>query len=234
MAAYHHYAWEWEASEAAFRRSIEARPSYATAHQWLAELLIVRGQLKEAVAEAGRARDLDPLSLAANLVLGLSLYHARDYDGAIVQFRHTLELDPAFVARGTLWLSLIQKGRYDEAVREYAKTLEAYGAGPERIAEFQRAYQRKGIRGCWQWLIDTGISLTGQTFSEPYYFATYHSLLGQNGEALDQLDKALAMHSGHIGYIATDPALDGLRGEPRFRAMLAALHLAGGAPPAGP
>jgi len=108
--------------------------------------------------------DLDPLALATNLVAGIARYHARDYTGSIARFRAHLELDPrSSLPHGTLWLCLNLQGRHDEAVVEYVKVLESYRRRPEQSAAFHRAYRYRGIRGCWQWLIDDrGVTLTGR------------------------------------------------------------------------
>jgi tetratricopeptide (TPR) repeat protein len=45
-----------------FKRAIELNPNYATAHFWYGEHLTYLGRFDEAIAEIGRAEELDPLS----------------------------------------------------------------------------------------------------------------------------------------------------------------------------
>ena len=79
-------------------------PNYATAHQWYAETgLGLLGQFEEAIAEARRALELDPLSLVINADLGTTLTSARRYDQAIEQLRKTVEMDPGFTTPTGLW-----------------------------------------------------------------------------------------------------------------------------------
>ena len=52
------------------------------------------GRIEEAIAEAKRALQLDPVSVIVNWNLGKSFYYARRYDETIEQFRKTLDLDP--------------------------------------------------------------------------------------------------------------------------------------------
>ena len=49
------YDWDWKTAEQQYRRAIALDPNYATAHQWYAELLVMRGQFDEAFPEI-RAR----------------------------------------------------------------------------------------------------------------------------------------------------------------------------------
>ena len=54
---------ELDDAERAYRRSIELTPAYATAHQWLGELLMYElGRPDEALMEFQRALALDPIS----------------------------------------------------------------------------------------------------------------------------------------------------------------------------
>jgi hypothetical protein len=68
------------AAETAYRRAIEAQPSYATAHQWYAETLLIMGRLEEARIEIDRALELDPLSVAGRYVQAYGPRPRREYD----------------------------------------------------------------------------------------------------------------------------------------------------------
>ena len=60
--AYLEYDWDWPACEKEFKRAIELNPNYATAHLWYSEYLSTTRRQAEAMAEAQRAQQLDPLS----------------------------------------------------------------------------------------------------------------------------------------------------------------------------
>lgn len=55
-------------------RALDLNPGYASAHQWLSELLTLQGKPDQAIAEAQRALDLDPASPIANAILGITFY----------------------------------------------------------------------------------------------------------------------------------------------------------------
>ncbi len=231
MGAWHVHRWEWRDAEAAFKRALEINPGYATAHQWYAEILLSIGRFPEALAHARTACDLDPLSLIARTILGVTLYQSRQYDPAIAELEKTLEMDPGFfLARRALWFCHIMKGDAGRAAAEYRRLLEDTGAGGAALAAFDGAYGRDGIRGVWRWLLDEGIPLVPQPYSQPYYYATYHAFLGENAAALDRLEEALALRSSNLSQVATDPAMDALRNEPRFRDLLRTMGLEGVAP----
>ena len=61
-------------------------------HQGLGEYYAAIGDLDQAVVEAERARELDPLSLIVNLNVCRMLYYARRFDEALAHCKANLEL----------------------------------------------------------------------------------------------------------------------------------------------
>jgi len=88
-----HYDWQWREAEHEFQLALELNPNSREAHQWYAGLLISTGRPSEAIAEAMRARDLDPLSPLQNAYVGLVHMKARRQQEAIKWCREALELD---------------------------------------------------------------------------------------------------------------------------------------------
>ena len=142
------YDWEWSDAEKEFRRSIELKPDYATAHQWYAiHYLTPTGQLEEAILEMKRALDLEPTSLVMNSFMGATLYFAGRYDDAIEQCRKTIEMDSNFaVAHWHLGLAYEQKGMFDEAIAELQKAITLSGNSPLMTAALGYAYAKAGKR----------------------------------------------------------------------------------------
>jgi TolB-like protein len=227
-AAWHIHRWEWKEAEGEFMRALEINPGYATAHQWYAELLVNLGRFPEAVTHARTACDLDPLSVIARTILGITHYQSRQYDLAIPQLEQALEMDPSFfLASRTLWFCRIQTGDTRGAVEAYRRVLRDTGADDGTLAAFDAAVAGHGITGAWRWLLHGGIDRIPQPYSRPYYYATYHALLGEREQAVDWLEKAQAVRSSSLAGVATDPVFDPLRDEPRFRALLKAMGLEG-------
>ncbi|KKK78674.1 hypothetical protein LCGC14_2841190, partial [marine sediment metagenome] len=94
--AYMYYDWAWAAAEHEFTRAIQLHPGYATTHHWYAEYLMAMGRTEDAIEEAERAQELDPVGLIINVVVGMANYYGRRYDRAIEACQRTVEMDPAF------------------------------------------------------------------------------------------------------------------------------------------
>jgi hypothetical protein len=55
--------------------------------------------------------------------------------------------------------------------------------------------------------------------------ATQYTFLGQNGKALDALDKAFAQRNIMMPLLKTEPAFAAIHGEPRFQELARKLAL---------
>ena len=70
------HEFNWRAAEQEFTRAIDFNPSYATAHYYYGNLLVALGRSNEAVAEARRVLEIDPMSANARQNLAQLLYFA--------------------------------------------------------------------------------------------------------------------------------------------------------------
>ncbi|HWY40119.1 MAG TPA: tetratricopeptide repeat protein [Chthoniobacterales bacterium] len=97
------------------------------------------GDVNGAIADFGRAIDLDPKSTGAYYSRGLAKRDKRDFDGAIADFNHAIELKPNdhdyFNDRG---IAKRGKGDNDGAIADYSKSIELDPKNAE-FAYFNRA-----------------------------------------------------------------------------------------------
>ena len=121
LGAVNHDVWNWSAAEAEYRRAIALDPSYPTAHQWFAEHLMDRGRASEAFAQARQARELDPMSLPVNSLLGYLSYFSRQVRRRDRAVPARVEAQPA-VSDGALGArDLVGHERTDRRGREAAR-----------------------------------------------------------------------------------------------------------------
>jgi tetratricopeptide (TPR) repeat protein len=128
-----------------FRRALELNPSYATAHHWYSEFLLMIGRDEQALAEIVKAQELDPLSPVINTTVGERLFYMRRYDDAIAQLRRTLETAPDFdAAHFVLGLCLEQKGMLQESIIELQKVRGTSAMNRGAVASMAHAYAAAG------------------------------------------------------------------------------------------
>ena len=224
--------WDWPAAERQFLHCLRLNPGYATGRRWYAHFLAGMGRHEEAIAEAGHALVLDPLSLINHTGVGDVYFYARRYDRSIAYYRRCLEMDPDFQAGLTdLSRALDQAGRVDEALAAYLRAVPSGPEGPAPSTGLATLYARAGraadARRMMERLLLPGAregAYVEHRYS-PFGVATFHAVLGEIGPALDWLERGHAERDGTLVWIKVHPRLDGLRGEPRFRALLAAMRL---------
>ena len=113
------YYWDWPEADRHFKRAIDLAENNVIALHFYSFYLAYTGRAAEALPLARRAISLDPLSLRAQVNLGVVLNMARRYDEAVSQFVQTLELDASDgMAHAMLGLSYAYKGMADRAVSE--------------------------------------------------------------------------------------------------------------------
>ena len=85
-----------QAAGKGIRTTIELSPNNSDAHTYYSWFLAPMGRNDQAIAEAKRAQQADPLSGFAAFSVGAALVFARRWDPAIEQLRRAIEIDPNF------------------------------------------------------------------------------------------------------------------------------------------
>jgi TolB-like protein/Tfp pilus assembly protein PilF len=219
------YEWDRDGSEKEYRRAIELKPNYATAHHWLGADLSNVKRFDDGLVELRRAEELDPLSPIIGTNLGDTLVYARRYDEAIAQYKRTLVRNPDFAyAHRALGWAYGSKGMYPEAIAETRTSI-----------ELNNASSAKGFLGLWlakSGKRDEAVKLLGELkqestrgYVQSYDFALIYIGLGDKAEALNWLEKQMSGRSETANSYAVVPELDVLRAEPRFKEMLKRMNL---------
>src|SRR2546426_6518654 len=164
------------------------------------------GRHEEAIAEAERAQQLDPLSLIINTDVGWHYYFARQYDTAIEQLSQALDLDHSFTpAYLFLGQAYVQKEMYQEAFTALNKAVSLSGAGPRYVAVLGYTYAVSGKRGEAQKVLDELSELSKRRYVQPFDLALIYTGIGEEDQAFAWLEKAYEEHSGWLMFIKVEP-----------------------------
>lgn len=228
------FEWDWPGAEIEFRKSLELKPGYATAHQWYGVYLSEMGRHDESLQHRKRALDLDPLSLSISTGVGRAYFWARRYDEAIAHLQKTLERDAKYA--DTHWsfgLAYEGKRMYPEAIASFqnaiglSKTAESPEGKPEMIAALGHAYAVSGRRAEALRILEQLKELIAQQrYVSPYSIALVYVGLGEKDQALAWLDRAYDERDESYIHLKVDPRLDAIRQDPRFTERLRTIKLA--------
>ncbi len=202
-----------------------ARSSYDAAYRHgrgnadillLYALFIVRARRpREASAAIERAVALDPLNARTNRAAGMIGFAVRDYAGAAVHLRRTLELNPTISnANAFLGLSLLEGGKASEARAAILREPSAMF----RLTALAILEARQGNQAAAQKAYDELVSKVGDTalYQQAEVMAQFH----RPDEALALLARARAVGDSGLTAIASDPLLDPIAKDPRFVAFV--------------
>lgn len=147
--------WEWDLAVRHGREAVNLDPGSATAHQWLAEVLLLVGRYDEAFAEVNRALELDPLSTVVQNVKAFGMDQMGKHEDALALFREIMKRDPKLrTARSNAIESLLALGRFqeaaalagDDAQRTTILLIADRKRKPEAVKRIAAAAREPGIR----------------------------------------------------------------------------------------
>jgi TolB-like protein/DNA-binding winged helix-turn-helix (wHTH) protein/Flp pilus assembly protein TadD len=208
-------------AEKEFRRALELNPNYAPARHWYSMYLAVVGRKPEALVQAQKACELDPLSPVVGANLAKILQESGEYDRAIAQAKSTLDLEPnSAVTHGVLGVVYEHKKMYADAIAEYKAALQLGGAPGEMRGLLGYVYATTGERAKAEQMVRELKGLWPQHPHAALDLAVVYSGLGQNDQAIYWLEKASEKEVGDSILIGQDPHLASLHRDQRFKALV--------------
>lgn len=219
--------WDWAAAEREFLRAISLNPHNPVAHLWYGvSCLASLGRLDEALAEVNLAQALDPVSSIVSRNIALIHYYQRNLDLALGQSDHTIEQNPHFsAAYWTLGLIQEQRGELDEAVAAFKRAIELSPPSPRIVGALGGVLAKEGRRDEASKILRQLEELSSTRYISPFEPALINFNMGKKEEGFELLTKAFADRCFEVITIHLDPRFDGIRNDPRYKALYRKLQL---------
>jgi len=224
----HNEAWgEWDfaGGEAEFKKALELDPNDATAHQWYAEYIgCLGGREQEALAEANRAHQLDPLSPIIGVAVGNVHGEARRHDEAIAACKKVASENPTFAkAHDCLASAYWQKRMYAQSIEE--TKIAAQLSGDRNDSEFasamEQGFRSAGWRGAETKAREMAQAQRKAGYgSGAYDIASSYAEFGDKEQAFRWLNTAYQEHDSGLACMKTNPFFDSIRSDPRFAELV--------------
>jgi TolB-like protein/Tfp pilus assembly protein PilF len=215
------YDWDWSSAESQFKRALELDENNADAHSYYAHLLSNTGRHAEALAEAKRARELEPLNSRINAFEGLVLIFAGQVDAGIDRLQKTLELYPnQYGARNILAAGYIEKKMFPEAAAEARKAIDVSPTASDAKANLAYALAKEGKTAEARAVVEDLVRISNQRYVPGYSIANAFNGLGDRENALAWLERGFQEHDVRLIFLKVDPKWNNLRSEPRFQDLM--------------
>ncbi len=219
------YEWNFPSAEQRYKVALALNQMVPEPVMGYSIYLASQGHLREAIAEAIRAEQLDPVAPRTVLHTGWIYYFDRQYDRAIEQTQKTLELDPNFPrAYELLAEALLMKGQGANEMRAIAKPYSPDPASLREAVSYMDAVYGDGR-------VKDGVPQDarapgGRTADSTVRDGVAYVAFGRHSEALDFLEKAYAMRESPLVWLNVTPKFDPLRTDPRFVDLVRRVGLA--------
>jgi DNA-binding winged helix-turn-helix (wHTH) protein/TolB-like protein/Tfp pilus assembly protein PilF len=212
---------DWSSAESEYKTALELDSNYALTHELYSYLLSARRRPDEAIAEAQRALELDPLSATFSDDVALAYFLAHRFDEAGIQNLRTLELEPdrpdTIYRLGNIHT---QRGSYNDAIEAYNKAMSLSERSSQFLGGLGHAYAVAGKKKEAQKVLNEMQKLSEAKYVSPYDLAIVYAGLRENEKAIELLNEAYDQQSGWIINLQVDPFLDPLHDDPRFQELI--------------
>lgn len=186
--------------------------------------LVKQGRLDEAVKEFQSAVQADPQYAAAHLNLAFTYDRLGRADEAIVAYQKAAELDPSNgTTLNNLGVLYMKKEMHDEAIATLERGLKADQANPTLQKNLETAKKNRDNLTEREARIASARKQASAQPKDPraaYNVARVYAAFDMPDAALEWLGKALQLGFDDLRFAREDPALAGLRTDPRFTRLL--------------
>jgi tetratricopeptide (TPR) repeat protein len=219
------YEHEWVEAERRTRLATQLNSGYPGGHLVYAILLGAEGRYQEGLVHSNRAIELDPRFLIYSYNRAWQSYLMHQFDQASLQVSKTLDIEPRFPPAIELQVRIQEsRGNYREAIRRW-RSMEALGM-PAAVGDaLDQSYLVAGAHGYWQAQLKIARRRQIGLRHSNTWIASVYSALGERDSAFAALDRAYAALESDLIFCRADPALDGLRDDPRMAAFIRRMGL---------
>jgi TolB-like protein/class 3 adenylate cyclase len=220
-----HFAWDLRAAERSFTVAIRLSPGYGPAIHWYAHLLSVAERFEEALERSRQYLDLDPSDPFAVAHLSWHSLMENDFAMAEREGRAAVNQEPGFGWHHVfLGWGLLASGLLEEGCSEIEKGTRLNGGVTVCENFAAHAHAIAGRRDAALAQLDQLKQISQSKYVSPYEIGLIHEALGDRDEAFRQWELAFEQRSPWLVYLAREPRLMHLRGQPQFDALLARIH----------
>lgn len=217
----HNYYYRWEEGDRENQRVHQLRKNDEDAHRAAANAFVRKGRFEEAIAEAERARKLDPLSLAGALNIASILREAGQYVRALAEYRHALQINPD-VARThfQIGVTYTRMSQVADAIPELEEALRLTPDNTRFRAYLAWLYVKAARAGDARKILTDLQALAGRQYVSSFGIALIHDALNEPHETMAALERAYDEHAIELAQLKQYPPFESVRSNSQYEALI--------------
>lgn len=220
------YDWDWDRAQETFKRGFELKISDAIAYSWYSIGLSTMERFDEAILQAKRGQDLEPLTPIVNALVGVQFVFARRYDEGIEQLDKAVEMDPHLpVTRFYHGWACICNKIYETAI----ESLEKAAANAENagfvFGFLGLAYGLAGKKDEALKIFEQLGELSKKKYVSPFLKAIIYLGLDNDDKTFEYLELAYIERDSILPFIHLFPFFDRLHSDPGWKKLLKKIGL---------
>jgi adenylate cyclase len=218
------FEWDWEAAEAEFLHGVRLNPNNSNGlATYGAFRVLIHGDCEGGLALLDSARDIDPFNPGIHFDLGVYNFQCRHWEESIRHLERTNELVPDFYWPRMIiaWNNLLA-GSTELAVQQCDRVVEEAGSGFDfrLLGSCAWVYATAGQASKATVMMEKLSNPPAGIRVDPLTHSYVCLVFDDTTCALDYLEKAIRQRSSEMIFLRTMPALDPIRDEPRFQAVM--------------
>jgi tetratricopeptide (TPR) repeat protein len=188
-------------------------PASATAHFWVASVVAADCKMRDALTHLQFAVRLQPYALCFHTWRAVTLFCTGQQPAGLRHLRDILEFEPHdYLANYCLGLVAARSARYDEACEAAARAYEVSGCnqalGHLGFVEAQAGHVEAAVA-----ILEKLAHIARTEYVARSWLGAIHLALGRLDRAATELRRACAEGDWELGWAASDPRWDPLRGK---------------------
>ena len=217
--------WDWQKGLQSFRKAIMNNTNFALGRAYYSHLLIILGQISEAVEEIELAVDLDPFNTLIQSLYGMVLNYSRQYGKATdVLIKLLRDGNSHPIALSTLRSVYHNMGEFDQAYEIFRKSYLEKG-DKQAAKTLASGFREGGYRKALNDVAELKMKLSESVYNTPWQIATLFTRAGDKKRAIEFLHRAYEVKDPNIPYVGIDPIFDEISSEPDYLQLLDKLNL---------
>jgi tetratricopeptide (TPR) repeat protein len=213
--------WRYSEAEAGYKKALQLAPQHALLHHYYALYQVAAvGDYEKAYRYSHLSVELDP---SPGLLIGLAsmMYFAQDFEDMIKLLVPLIKEDPSYgAAYDWLGMAYVQLERFDESIDTYRKAVKFSDNTMEVVSGLGHAYGMADRHDEAREVLTKMHEAATQTYVPQVQIAFVHAGLGDYEGALNQLDLAYQAKAWELSFMRTEPWLECVADDPRFKKIV--------------